>query len=84
MRPFGCPSCRKAVEHEDGTVKTQRTTYLLIEATGRFRMRGHRSLPLRPYREAEVVHTLCGHIWWSKHPDAIGKAARLNGRTEWI
>ena len=40
-----------------------------ITATGRLRPSGTR---------AELTCGICGHVWWSKHPDALqkGRAAR--------
>jgi len=79
VKPLQCPECRKAAEHPDGTIKAPRTGKMLIEATGRMRLRGHKRLPRRPYRQAEVIHTLCGHRWWSTHPQAIEQGDRLSG-----
>ena len=42
-----------------------------IVATGRLRPNGKR---------AELQCRICGHTWWSKHPEALGKARAARSR----
>lgn len=60
-----CPMCKRGESRDDWAV---RTSHAGIAATGRERERKAR-------RQIEVVHALCGHKWFTAHPEAV----RLSG-----